>query len=189
VSVVVIRNSREAGEAPTSPVHEDGARFPYAMKFDGQKFTAYADTPEELIATLVPGYAELDAQNQQVARIRLAISVQTARQAQINADAQEGDEWDALTPEEQALLNGPRYEQPHGWGESDGMGDVWDSPVPLVLVETGYAPYTDFDRPISGIADVLDPPNIIWLRPVDEWEFLLSLDNAGFIDLFEATDL
>ena len=185
----MIRNSRAGDEAPVSPVHEDGTRYPYAMHFDGAKYIGFADSPTELLGLLIEGYEDLDPQEQQVARIRLAIGVQVAVQAQINAEA-DPDAWDALSEAEQALLNGPRFEQPHGWGDPEGMGDVWESEsIPLVLVETGYAPYTDVDKPISGVADVLNPPNILWLRPVEEWEFLTSVANTGYIDLFEATDI
>lgn len=189
MSTQVIRNSRAAEPAPVSPVHEDGTRYPYAMHFDGDKFIGYADTPTELLGILIEGYEELESQDAQVARIRLAISAQVAAQAQINADAMATGAWESLSESEQALLNGPRFEQPHGWGDPNEMGDVWDSKIPLVLVETGYAPYGEVDKPISGIADVLNPPNIFWLRPVDEWEFLQSLHHTGFISVFEATDI
>lgn len=186
---VVIRNSREGEEAPVSPVHEDGTRYPYAMHFDGRKFIGYADTPTDLLALLIEGYEDLDSQEAQVARIMLAISAQVAVQAQINSEAMGTGSWERLSIAEQGILNGPRFEQPHGWGDPEDMGDVWEADVPLVLVETGYAPYADVDKPISGIADVLDPPNIYWLRPVYEWEFLESLARTGFIALSEATDI
>lgn len=188
MSVEVIRNSRAGDEAPVSPLHGDGSRYPYAMHFDGAKYVGFADTPAELLGLLIPDYETLDPQEAQIARIRLAIGAQVSVQARINAEADPAA-LAALSDAEREVLNGPRFEQPHGWGDADGMGDVWDSEIPLVLVDTGYAPYTDLDKPISGIADVLNPPNIIWLRPVDEWEFLESLANAGFIDLFEATDI
>ena len=190
MSTEVIRNSRQGEESPASPVHEDGTRYPFAMYFDGDKYIGYADTPPELLALLIEGYADLDVQDAQVARIRLAINAQVAVQARINADAMAvPGVWEALTEVEQSILNGPRFEQPHGWGDAEGMGDVWDAEVVLVLVEAGYAPYVEVDKPISGIADVLNPPNLLWLRPVDEWEFLDSLASAGYIQLFESTDI
>jgi hypothetical protein len=189
VTSVVIRNSREGEEAPVSPVHDDGSRYPYAMHFDGRKFIGFADSPTDLLALLINGYEDLDEQGKQVARIVLAVNAQVAVQAQINAEAMSAGSWDALSQVEKDILNGPRFEQPHGWGDVEDMGDVWESDVPLVLVETGYAPYVEVDKPISGIADVLDPPNIYWLRPVYEWEFLESLARTGFIALSEASDI
>lgn len=189
MSVVVLPNSRAAEAPVTPPVHEDGTRFPFQMHYRGEEEIAFADSPAELLGVLISGYEEMDPAEQQRARIRFAIHVQVVTQAQINAEAQAGDDWDALSEVEQAVLSGPRFEQPAGWGGDDPMGDVWEAKVPLVLLDTGYAPYTDTDRPISGIADVANPPNMIWLRPVDEWEFLLSLAGAGYIRIFEATDL
>lgn len=189
MSTQVIRNSRGNDEPPQSPLHEDGTRYPFAMQFDGGKFIGYADTPAELLGMLIEGYEDLEHAEQQTARIRLAVKVQVAVQAVVNSSADPAV-WDALSGTEKDVLNGPRFEQPHGWAEPDDeMGDVWDSEIPLVLVETGYAPYTDIDRPISGIADVLNPPNIVWLRPVDEMEFLTSIADAEYVELFEATDL
>lgn len=185
---VLVQNTREGEDVPQSPVHEDGTRFAYAMRFDGFKYVAYADSPEELLDFLVPGYKEMDSQEQTTARVRLAMLVQSQTQALINAEL-DSTEWGALSEVEQGVLTGARVEQPHGWGGDDPMGDVWESHVPLVLVKTGYAPYTQILEPVSGIADVEDPPNILWLRPVDEWEFLVSLAVAGFISLHEATEI
>jgi len=40
----------------------------------------------------------------------------------------------------------------------------WDPPVPIVLLDGMYMPYTDRTPPISGIGgDVREPRNIIWL--------------------------
>lgn len=188
MSAVVIQNSRAGADGPPeSPVHDDGTRYPYSMRFDGGDSLAFGDTPVELLSLLIHDYDSMEPAEQQVARIKFAIRVQTTSQARLNHEVDGA--YDTLTATELDVLNGPRFEQPHGWGTGE-MGDVWEPEhVPLVLVETGYAPYTDIDKPISAIADVENPPNIIWLRPVEEWEFLVSLANVGFIDLFEATDL
>ncbi|MGY1684430.1 hypothetical protein ACI8AK_02455 [Geodermatophilus sp. SYSU D00867] len=177
MSAVVMRNTRQAEAPPTPPLREDGSLHLYAMQFDDGERIAYADTPEDLLAALVPGYAERTDQQRLEARIRLAIRAQIAIQAGINADLTP-EAAAVLTAEEWAVLNGSRHEQPRV--------DFWDPDVPLVLVETGYAPYTDVDQPISGMADVQDPPNIIWLRPVDEREFLESLHRSAFINLMKA---
>lgn len=186
---VVIRNSREGEEAPVPPVHDDGTRYPYAMHFDGRKFIGFADTPADMLALLIEGYEDLEPQQAVEARIRLAVVAQVAVQAQINADAMSGGSWEALSQTEKDILTSPRFEQPHGWGDPEEMGDVWDADVPLVLVETGYAPYGEVDKPISGIADVQNPDNMYWLRPVYEWEFLESLARTGFISIAEASDI
>jgi hypothetical protein len=180
MSTLVVRNSRQGEEPVTPPTHDDGTLYPYCMYYDGAKFAAFADDPTDLIAVLVPGYQDLNEADRLQARIRLAIDAQVRTQALINAEADRA-EWEALTDEQRTVLSGPRFEQPRV--------DFWDPQIVLVLVETGYAPYTDIDQPISGIADVQNPPNILWLRPLDEWDLLESLAQAGFIGLHQATDL
>jgi hypothetical protein len=150
------------------------------MFYDGWKSIAFADAAADLLDTLLPGYAERDEPGRLDARIRLASAARVLTQLIINLGT--GPEvLDALTAEERAALMYPGFTQPRL--------DLWRPRVPLVLVESGYAPYTDIERPVSGIADVRDPSNIFWLRPVQEWEFLESLAIAGFIGLTEATHL
>ncbi|MGV8910495.1 MAG: hypothetical protein ACOH1Y_16050 [Propionicimonas sp.] len=189
MSSVVTRNTRMVDEPPAPPYKDDGTMFLYSMFFDGDKFIAYADEPADLLESLIPGYNEMDEQSQVQARIMLAVTVQTQAQAYINADPENAEKIAALTDKEHDALTSPRHTQPHGWGPDPQMGDFWDSEVPLVLVETGYAPYTTLDRPMSSIAHVVDPPNMIWLRPQDEWEFLLSLHRVGSIRMHQASDL
>lgn len=54
--------------------------------------------------------------------------------------------------------------------------DEWDSNVPLLLMATGYAPYTDVPAPVGG--------TIMWLDPATETTFLDSLARAGAAELF-----
>lgn len=181
MTAVIDRNTREGAEPADPPRHDDGTLYPYAMFFDGNKYVAYADELADLLDALKPGYAAMaDEKAQLEARIRLALDAQVKIQAVINAEVAP-EAWAALTDEQRAVLSGPRFEQPRV--------DFWDPEVPLVLVDSGYAPYTTLDRPISGIADVENPPNMIWLKPIDEWEFLQSLSDAGYIVLHQATDL
>jgi len=121
----------------------------------------------------------MDEDDRLVARTRLAVRAQVRIQALINADVDPAV-WNALSAEDRQVLTGSRHEQPRI--------DFWDPEIPLVLVETGYAPWTDVDQPISGIADVQFPPNMIWLRPVDEAAFLASLDRAGFVGLHQPVE-
>lgn len=177
MSAVIVRNSRASQAPPPPPRRDDQRPYRYAMFYDGWKLIAYADTAVGLLDALVPGYANRDEQGRLEARVRLAIAARVLVQAMINLGTDPAV-MDALTAEERAALMNPGFAQPRV--------DFWDPAVPLVLVESGYAPYTDIERPISGIADVQNPPNIIWLRPVDEWEFLESLAIAGFVGLTEA---
>ena len=81
-----------------------------------------------------------------------------------------------ITPEQEAIL----------LADLDKMPDIqrWDPPVPLVLLEGMYRPYTDRLPPLSGIdGDVQDPSNIIWLRNAHPDGYVQSLAAAGVIDL------
>lgn len=188
MTAVIMRNTREGEDPVQPPLHDDGTLYPYAMYFNGYKDVAFADTPEDLLDVLIQGYSDLEGEQARAkARILLAVSAQVALQAQINADVDPAA-WDALPDAQRDALTGPRYQQPHGWGDGE-LGDVWESTIPLVLVDTGYKPYTDIQVPISGMGDVENPENMIWLRPADEWDFLVSLGAAGWIGLNEATDL
>jgi hypothetical protein len=180
MGAVVVRNTR-AGDSPVeSPRTPEGDLYPFCMFYDGYKFVAFASSPGDLLDVLIPGYAAMDDAGQQRARIRLAHDAQVALQAVINAETAP-EAMDALSAEQRATLFGPRFEQPRV--------DVWEPSIVLVLVETGYAPITDIPQPISGIADVQNPPNMLWLRPAEEWEFLTSLADSGFIGLSQKTDM
>ena len=55
---------------------------------------------------------------------------------------------------------------------------TWDHPtVPLVLIWTDYAPYTDLEPPVSKYQP------IIWLDPSTEMTLLRSLDQIGLIQM------
>ncbi len=49
----------------------------------------------------------------------------------------------------------------------------WGHPVPLVLVQTLYAPHSDV-APVQG--------NVLWIDPLDDKRMLDSLDEAGALD-------
>lgn len=54
-----------------------------------------------------------------------------------------------------------------------GGGPHWEHPVPLVLITTNYAPYTELAAPTG---------NIIWIDPALETGFLASLYATGLVD-------
>jgi hypothetical protein len=179
VTAVVIRNTREGEQPPTPPTKDDGSLFLYAMHFDGNKFVAFSDSQADLIEALIPGYlpAEdadepVDPQAQLVERIKFAINCQVVVQAYLVADTPD-DVWDALTEDQQNVLVGDRVSQPDI--------DKWEAEVPLVLVDTAYAPHSDRPRPESA-ADT-----IIWVSPLTEESFLMSLAELGVIGLSQAS--
>lgn len=171
------RNVYVGEQQPQQPRHDDGSRYRFRMQYNGDKEIAYCGSADELLDVLIRGYQAQDEPAQLQSRIRLAIGVQVIEQAYINANVP-ADEWNKLPDDDKGVLNGNRDEQP--------PVDEWMCEVPLVLVDTAYAPFSDVPRPISGIADVVNPPNLLWLRPAEPWEFLVSLVQVGYISLEEA---
>ena len=60
----------------------------------------------------------------------------------------------------------------------ENLGE-WAEDVPLVLVRTDFAPFTDRVSPTGGV---------LWIDPSTEREFVESCDRAGFVQLAERDD-
>lgn len=177
MSTVFMRNNL-AGDGPIiPPLHEDGRGFAYCMYYNGNADVAFADTLPEMLEVLIPGYLDLDGIDQDVARIRLAQQVAAQVQAEIIAEIDPSQ-----VPEtDWATLTAPR-------GVSQPRADWWTCPIPLVVVETGYEPFTDVPRPASGLSDGLSAPDNLWfIRPSEEEDFLISLHEVGYLLLRENT--
>lgn len=175
---VMVRNSSAAtDEAPVIPLRPDGSFYRFEMIADGGWSRFYDDSPAGLLDFLIPGYLDLNDQERIAARIRHSIDLQVRLQARLNTFFDKT----RRTPEENAILLGPRHVQPEV--------DEWFSQIPLVLVDVFYAPFTDVPRPVSGFGDTALTPNLWWLRPGEsEMGYLESLHAAGLIDLHAAAD-
>lgn len=158
------------------PLRADGRGYRYEMIFDRARSRAYADTTSELLAVLIGGYESLDTDERLTSRIRYASDLLAPAQAAVLARADQR----TLAPEDLAVLTQPRF-QPV-------VVDAWGCPVPLVLLDVHYAPYTNIPAPVSSLEDVTNPVNIHWVRPADEFELLASLDRLGLISLAESND-
>lgn len=175
---ITVQNPPEGSEillppAPLSALTASPYRF--EMLTPGGTTRVYADTHTQLLAALVGEYPEsgtLDAQL--TARIRHAVSAQVHLQAALNA---EYPRFAALTPEEVRIATSDRNTPP--------TLDEWSADLPLVLVDTYYAPHGLLPRPVSAIADVSNPENLWWLRPETEWGYLESLHQCGYIAVHE----
>lgn len=176
---VLVRNASMAEDLSTLriPTRPDGSFYRYEMIADGGWSRYYDDDITNLVGFLIPTYTDLPEEDRLAVRIRHAVNLQVRLQARLNM-------FFALSPrtsDEQELLSGPRHEQP--------MIEEWDCVVPLILIDSFYAPYTDVPRPASSIADVAMPPNIWWFRPAEsETEYLCSLHEASLIDLHITKD-
>lgn len=178
MSIVVGKNNRAEDGPVTPPEHPDGASWPFCMYFRDGLMVAFADTYEELLYALIPGYQDMDSTEQAFHRVRLAQGAAAQIQGRILAQV----ERDEVTDAEWEVLIAPR-------GEEQPRADWWVSAVPLVVVETSYEPFTSVPRPASGIESEDVETNLWWVRPEDEEDFLLSLHEVGFIRLMQSASV
>lgn len=190
---IVLPNSRE-GEKPSEvPYKEDGEFFEYIMYFDGNRRIAYSDDPAELIDLLISGYLEMNEEERLDARLSRVINLQAVTQAQIVLNLSPEDK-ESLSEWELVALKGEynetnsyairgfwkerldKGENPEQIEDSDKL-DIWTSEIPLVLIDAAYKPWSDIEPPLGNP----DGNNIIWLRPVDETDFLHSLASINYI--------
>ena len=168
--MIIIGNTHNGSKPPSPPIKKDGTLYAYRCYFDEMARIAFADTIEEIISLFIPNYIELNDYERADARITRLSSLRTSLAAQIVANLSPDD----ATEEEFSILSSAT---PGGWSK-DGV-DIWDSPVPLVLLAQEYVPYTDVDRPISAHGDTVIVDNIITLDALDDEEFIKSLTRAG----------
>ena len=171
-----IRNTTAAMHVDTLdiPTRPDGTRYRFEL-IHGYART-YADTADELLAAVIPGYGDLP---DEAARLRARMWHTARLQVNLQAGLVTPVDIANSTPAEQDILLGFVGEPP--------AVDSWDSPVPLVLIDSDYAPYTDRTRP-AGVPDVEHPDNVIWLSPTDPYDLLSSLHRAGTVTLSEDTE-
>lgn len=144
------------------PVREDGQSFRHVLVLAcGQ--AVFADDLHELTGAIIDGYPEgIDAGLE----VRLESLAQIAGQSQalVMAAADTGFDEDELT----ALLA----------DKADTALELesWNSPTPLFLMATNYAPFRPFSRPAGNIA---------WVDPSNERTYLNSLAVLGVGELHE----
>ena len=151
------------------PARPDGTPWPLLL-VHGHDVTG-ADTAGELLAVLIPGYENLaddDAGHDEALWQRYESAVATAGELQetLLATAAVRGEFDAVRAGEAgltALLADKTVPT---------SCTQWRQPVPLVLIDTDYEPFTVRPRPDG---------RVIFLRPAQEHDYLASLAEAGLI--------
>lgn len=148
---------------------EDGSRWYAAMERE-EGTIVVADTLTDLVAQLIDDYPLDGGAEALDARVAFASRVAQSRQAALAFVATAESQFDPAVESEEALtaLFADR-ELPVADVE------VWGHEVPLVLLNTSYAPYTDVAAP-SG--------NVQWIDPSDEGALLRSLVDLGDIRLW-----
>ena len=166
------------------PARPDGSPWPLLLVHGGDM--TGADTAGELLAVLMPGYQNLpdddadhdaaghdEAGHDEALWRRYESAVATASQLQetLLATAAVHGDFDAAQAGEgtlTALLADKTV--PTSCTE-------WRCAVPLVLIDTDYAPFTPRPRPDG---------RVIYLRPAQEHDYLASLAEAGLIQYLVA---
>lgn len=152
---------------PALPVQGNGSPYPFAMAHRNQ--VVFATDRAELVSVLIPGYLKVDGDDALFARYRSCVEIANTLQPRLAADAHEAGVFDTQSSPEAVLtaLFTNRYEKIDDFSR-------WDHEVTLVLVATGYAPYTANARPEG---------RILWLDPYTEETYLATLEEAGVIEL------
>ncbi|MGK3708581.1 hypothetical protein [Arthrobacter sp. IK3] len=159
------------------PVREDGTAYPFSMAT--QSAAVFADTRTDLVSYLVDGYEELpaDTEGDDTAmwlRYKASVALANLHQQVLAADATNAGTFDPSVETEDTLTT-------IFTDRSEKIDEIasWDREFPLVLVASGYAPYTTTPRP-SG--------NVQWLDPYTEKTFLESVQTIGLAEVFAAED-
>ena len=159
---------------PVAPLTPDGHPYRLCWTDVDRGEMVFAETAEDLLAVWIPGYAEADQPARALLRAKHAADLADGLAARLVVEAEESGT--PLSAEQEAIV----------LADLDKIPDIarWDSPVPLVLLEGMYRPFTDRYAPISGIdGDVREPCNIIWLRHAYPEEYVASLARAGMVVL------
>lgn len=169
----------EVHDAEYSPLNPEGRPYRYCLMMPNGEDLAYGDTLRDLVDALVPGHEAAETEEDKAElRIwyaaRVAATVQSLLLAQTDPNLLDDYVWATVT----APKTGPNV----------ARADWWTSPIPLVVVDTSYTPYTDVPRPASN-EDGVYATNLWWLTPATSEELLFSLESIGHIRLLENFDL
>lgn len=185
MATVIMKNSFEGSDAIVPPRHADESGFQYCLYKPGNFEVAFADTYAELLEVLIPNYTHMDEDEQILSRIRLATSAAVRIQTEVLLTPEYEELIDAglVSQEELSVLNTPRAIQ-------SPRADWWKCKIPLVVVETDYEPFTETPRPASALSDgTAVSPNLFWIRPVEEEDFLISMNEVGYITVMTNNDI
>lgn len=173
------------------PEYPEGGPWPLAMLFigdGGEPKTALSDTHTALLGALIPKYLDLPEtpeghDSALVARYEHAVALANSIQGDLAAQAADAGHFDPASESEDVLtaIFTEKTEAFTGVPAADGeLNLAWEHEVPLVLIDTDYAPYTARTRPTG---------RTVWLNPSTEVEYLASLAELGFIRQLVAADM
>ena len=161
------------------PLNDRGEPYLYCMLTPDNETLVYSDSVEELLEMLIPEYTQLDEKEQIVKRIMLANITAAYVQGVFLGEAEEEN---LLTQYQWEILLAPKT------GPNAPSPIFWEAPVPLIVLDTTYEPYTSIPRP-CGREDGIKTNSLIWLCPSDPEKFLVSLSEIGHIRLMRNNEL
>jgi hypothetical protein len=167
-----ISDPNVAGNPPRKP---DGSNYEYAVIVGDTM--RLADTYTALVGAIIDGYDDIaddDNDAAMSARYHHARSFAAVLQAGYNGQA---DDQGALAECDAAQVDALFADKVNAYS-ADVFGSLdWDAPVPLVLIDGDYEPFTGLPAPTGNIA---------WINAVEEQAFVNSLHDLGAIQLLTA---
>ena len=174
----VTTHTADEADTLTAPPHEGGEPRPVVL-LHNEVGTTYADTATELVGVLIPGYDAIpaetggdtpasDADHDTALGMRYDQAVQTVtvlQESHLAAATLNGD-FDPEVASEDTLTT------MLGGKTVVFTGAEWPEAVPLYLIATDYAPFTDVPRPAG---------NVVYLDPSMETAYLISLHEVGLV--------
>lgn len=164
------------------PEHPEGGEWLHVLMHSGNQISC-ADNATELVGVIIDGYAELDpSANEEADAMRgyhASVVAANAQYGLAQAGVAQGDllvgggeDNDVLWT---TLLSGK--DRPLPVNLPVMTGQEWTHPVPLVLVDIFYYPYSTL-KPPTG--------NVTWVRSVTEVEYLEALSEMNLVNYFKA---
>lgn len=170
--------NRDEYDEDNAPLTAEGDDYPYIMV--GADKIIFSEGFGDLTAALFDDvdYLDLDPTAQLEHRHGLAVAVATSAQGGVVSHLTESGTLDLDSLDEtqiNLIFNSKEnsYESDGDWSATDSAGAT----IPLFLVSTMYAPFTEIEK-ITG-------EDVTYLDPTDEEKFIRSLAGVGIVELYE----
>lgn len=160
-------------EATATPLNEKGE--PYLHVLVRADDAVYGDTATDLCEAIIPDYDTLDHdpdgdREALIKRYEASVVIADDLQQMLHASASE-EVRASLTEEETAVVTTSRADS------VVSLDQPWEHEIPLLLIATDYAPYTDTPAPVGEVA---------FINPHTEASFLISTSQ---LDIWDYADL
>lgn len=173
-----VKIAKDQYDEDNAPLTEDGEDYPYIMV--GDDSLIFAEGFGDLVAVLFDDEDYEEASVESKLELRHDLAVAIATQAQGGVVSYLTDEG-TLSPES---LSEPEInlifnskDEPFGIDGEWSAKDTTGTAIPVILVSTHYAPFTDFDQVVGE--------GVKYLDPTDEEAFIRSLSDIGVVELYE----